>query len=239
MRSLLMGGQACVLYGGAEFSRDTDIVAVADAGNLRRLQAALDDLHAVSIAVPPFEQRFLEDGHAVHFRCRLPEADGIRLDVMSKVRGLADFETLWNRRTTLETAGEAIEVLSLPDLVASKKTQRDKDWPMIKRLVESHYVRHAEAPDAAMIDFWLHESRTPELLIEIARAAPESCRRLAGIRPLLVHALAGDAGTLTGELRAEEEIEREADRRYWDPLKRELERLRLDRRRRMPDPPAG
>ena len=31
MRSLLMGGQACVLYGAAEFSRNTDIVVVADA----------------------------------------------------------------------------------------------------------------------------------------------------------------------------------------------------------------
>lgn len=87
MRSLLMGGQACVLYGAAEFSRDTDIVVVADADNLRRLQAAVKNLRAESIAVPPFERRFLEAGHAVHFRCRLPEADGIRLDVMSKIRG--------------------------------------------------------------------------------------------------------------------------------------------------------
>ena len=34
---LLMGGQACVLYGAAEFSRDTDIAVLADAGNLRQL----------------------------------------------------------------------------------------------------------------------------------------------------------------------------------------------------------
>ena len=27
---LLMGGQACVFYGAAEFSRDTDIVILAD-----------------------------------------------------------------------------------------------------------------------------------------------------------------------------------------------------------------
>lgn len=38
-----MGGQACVLYGGAELSRDTDIMVVADAENLARLQAADDD----------------------------------------------------------------------------------------------------------------------------------------------------------------------------------------------------
>ena len=41
VRYLLMGGQACVLYGGAEFSRDTDIVILADAENLDRLSAAL------------------------------------------------------------------------------------------------------------------------------------------------------------------------------------------------------
>jgi len=53
VRSLLMGGQACVLYGGAEFSRDTDILVVADPANLARLQAAVDELQADVIAVPP------------------------------------------------------------------------------------------------------------------------------------------------------------------------------------------
>jgi hypothetical protein len=76
VRSLLMGGQACVLYGGAEFSRDTDIMVVSDAENLARLQAAVDELQAEVIAVPPFDRRFLQAGHAVHFRCRIPEAAG-------------------------------------------------------------------------------------------------------------------------------------------------------------------
>ena len=30
VRALLMGGQACVFYGGAEFSRDTDFAILAD-----------------------------------------------------------------------------------------------------------------------------------------------------------------------------------------------------------------
>jgi hypothetical protein len=34
VRALLMGGQACVFYGAAEFSRDTDFVIFADAANL-------------------------------------------------------------------------------------------------------------------------------------------------------------------------------------------------------------
>jgi hypothetical protein len=233
-----MGGQACVLYGAAEFSRDTDIVTVTDADNLGRLQAAVDALRAESIAVPPFERRFLEAGHAVHFRCRLPGVEGMRLDVMAKIRGLPDFETLWNRRTTLETADTLIDVLALPDLVTAKKTQRDKDWPMIGRLVEAHYARHARAPHDAMTDFWLRELRSPPILIDVAQAAPQICQKLEPVRPLLALAAAGDAEALARALRAEEDAEREADRRYWAPLKQELEQLRRDRRQQVPDPPA-
>ena len=37
----MMGGQACVFYGAAEFSRDVDFAVVADPENLERLKAAL------------------------------------------------------------------------------------------------------------------------------------------------------------------------------------------------------
>ena len=231
VRSLLMGGQACVLYGAAEFSRDTDIVTVADAENLRRLQAAVEELRADRIAVPPFERRFLEAGHAVHFRCQLPGAEGIRLDVMSKIRGLPDFTVLWDRRTTLETAGETIDVLSLPDLVVAKKTQRDKDWPMITRLVEAHYAQHFAAADEKVIKFWLRELRSPAILIDVASSSPKACQSLLHERPLLQHAAAGSEELLRVALREEEDAEREADRHYWAPLKSELEQLRREHRR--------
>lgn len=38
--ALLMGGQACVFYGAAEFSRDTDLAILGDAANPDRLNAA-------------------------------------------------------------------------------------------------------------------------------------------------------------------------------------------------------
>jgi hypothetical protein len=37
--ALLMGGQACILHGAAEFSRDTDLAVLASPANLRRLRA--------------------------------------------------------------------------------------------------------------------------------------------------------------------------------------------------------
>ncbi len=67
VRHLLMGGQACVFYGAAEFSRDCDIVIVADEENLNRLVAALDELEADCIAVPPMDWAYLDRGHAIHF----------------------------------------------------------------------------------------------------------------------------------------------------------------------------
>jgi len=44
VQALLMGGQACVFYGATEFSRDTDLLILADAGNLQRQEADLREL---------------------------------------------------------------------------------------------------------------------------------------------------------------------------------------------------
>lgn len=129
-----MGGQACVLYGAAQFSKDVDFVILSSARNYVRLHAALDELHAKRVAV-------------------------------TRLRDLAPFHELWQRRTTLElSAGVTCELLAVEDLVRAKKTQRGKDWPVIDAL-----------------------------------------------RP-----------AVDAEVRAEQEI----DRRYWEPLKREMEEFR-------------
>ena len=222
-----MGGQACVFYGAAEFSRDTDLAIVADAANLARLRKALDALEAEVIAVPPFELKYLRRGHAIHFRCRHPGALRMRVDLMSKMRGVDAFPNLWNRRTTIELpGGTRCDLLSLPDLVQAKKTQRDKDWPMIRRLVEAHYFQNSAHPNPSQIRFWLQELRTPELLMELAQRHATTFRRFIPTRPLLARAALGKTKELEQALIAEEAAERERDRRYWLPLRAELEKLR-------------
>jgi hypothetical protein len=227
-----MGGQACVLYGAAEFSRDTDFAILASPANLARLGRALDELQAEVIAVPPFEARYLRKGHAVHFRCRHPEAAGMRIDVMTKMRGVESFSVLWNRRTSIWLEdGSVCEVMALQDLVKAKKTQRDKDWPMIRRLLEVHYFANRSRPTRHQVRFWFRELRTPELLIELANARPAMPAGLLGKRPLLRLAREGRASELAEALLEEEGRERRADRRYWAPLRAELEELRHSRLR--------
>jgi hypothetical protein len=233
-----MGGQACVFYGAAEFSRDCDIVIVADEANLNRLTSALDELKADCIAVPPADWRYLDCGHAIHFRCHHPDAFGIRLDVMTKMRGCDDFETLWERRTTIQDAeGVIYELLGIEDLVKAKKTQRDKDWPMIRRLVDAHYCQNRDEPTEARVRFWLRESRTPEMLIRVATENPEITQQMIQVRPLLTETLAASRMALAAELEIERVAEMEADQAYWRPLIRELEAMRLARRTRSDDTP--
>jgi hypothetical protein len=60
VQCLLSGGQACIFYGAAEFSKDVDFVVLADSGNFERLEKAADALAAETIAVPPFDIRHFD-----------------------------------------------------------------------------------------------------------------------------------------------------------------------------------
>ncbi len=234
VQHLLIGGQACVLYGAAEFSRDCDVVILADESNFKKLNSALAELQAECIAIPEFKAEYLRRGHAIHFRCKHSDVDGLRIDVMTKLRGCDPFEQLWERRTTIqdENANAVYEVLAIEDLVRAKKTQRDKDWPMIRRLVEAHYDENQDDSNEAMVQFWIRESRTPSMLSKLIRRFPNNLASFATTRPWLVSIDVSDVKQIEAFLRLEEDAERQADEEYWRPLKEELVQLRLNRERR-------
>lgn len=231
--ALLMGGQACVFYGAAQFSKDIDFLILAEDENFEGLHAALGELKATRIAVPGFDPRVLDRGHAVHYRCKATGVEGLRVDIMTKLRDLPDFSILWDRRTTItESDGQKIDLLSVPDLVNAKKTQRMKDWPMISALVEGHYDQYTSEPNPSRIDFWLRESRVEDRLIDlVVRFPAEAAAMAASTRPLLALAITPDLPRLREALDAEVRAEQEKDRIYWEPLKREMEEFRRAERR--------
>jgi hypothetical protein len=231
--ALLMGGQACVFYGAAQFSKDIDFLILAEDENFEGLHAALGELKATRIAVPGFDPRVLDRGHAVHYRCKATGVEGLRVDIMTKLRDLPDFSILWDRRTTItEPDGQQIDLLSVPDLVNAKKTQRMKDWPMISALVEGHYDQYTSEPNPLRIEFWLRESRVEDRLIDlVVRFPAEAAAMAASTRPLLTLAITPDLPRLREALDAEVRAEQEKDRIYWEPLKREMEEFRRAERR--------
>ena len=222
-----MGGQACVFYGAAQVSKDVDFTVLASDANIVRLKDALADLDAERIAVPRFDIRVLQRGHAVHYRCRGQGVAGLRVDVMSQMRGVDDFHALWERRTTFgDDHGAEFNLLSIPDLIKAKKTQRSKDWPVIELLAAIHHRENGHHPSPTSIEFWLREVRTPELLIQLAAQYPSQSQSLASARPLLTIAATGDIDALRLALDTERQAEQALDRAYWEPLKRELEEFR-------------
>jgi len=174
----------------------------------------------------------LERGHACHFRSAGESSRDVRIDVMSVMRSCDPFAALWarRRRLSLPRVGP-IPVLDLPDLVRAKKTQRDKDWPMIRRLVEADYLNRSARPSATQIRFWFREARTPELLRQLVDNYPGAAKPAAHERPAVRHALAGDLAKVAQALRDEEEQARADDRAYWQPLRTELFHWRQQRRK--------
>ena len=229
MRFLLSGGQACILYGGTEFSRDTDTVVLLSEENLDALRQALRDLDAEQVFLPALEIEPLRRGHACHFRCRHAEARGMRLDVMAVLRGCDPFPVLWTRRVVLELPGVGeVPVLSLRDLVQSKKTQRDKDWGHIRRLVEVDYLTRRNEAGEDDTAWWLMELRTPRYLMELAAAHADMAGRMAA-RPWLADAVGQGEETVEQRLLEEEQRIRAEDRAWWRPLRAELEEMRRRR----------
>ena len=104
---------------------------------------------------------------------------------------------------------------------------------MIRRLVDVHYTAYREQPTPERISFWLRELRTPEFLLEAARAHAEAVERTLPNRSLLRWATRRglESGALARALRQEEDAERRADEAYWQPLRERLSQLRREARR--------
>jgi len=227
VKALLIGGQACILYGAAEFSRDIDLAIMISPENLESIAVALEELKAERVFYPELSEELLLRGHACHFRCQRTDIRGLRIDVIGVMRGVDSFPELWKRREEIELPGIGkVAIIGLFDLVKAKKTQRDKDWPMIRRLIEADIHRVSNTPSEDKICFWLSECRTPELLILLSAKHPKIASKISANRLLLNSAIQGNLEKVQSLLKDEEDKEREADRQYWMPLKKELEEWR-------------
>lgn len=222
-----------MFYGAVQFSKDVDLALLAESDNYRRVSAALAELQAERIEVPRFDPELLRRGHAVHFRCFAAGVEKLRVDLMTSMRGVADFSLLWERRTVLQDdAGTTFDIMAVSDLVRAKKTQRDKDWPMIEALVDQHYHQHQQEASPEQVRFWLLETRSPENLLQLARRYGADVRLLSSERPLLkLAADEADCETLRTALDLEMRAEQARDRAYWEPLRKELEQFRREQRR--------
>lgn len=207
---LLISGQASILYGAATFSEDVDIWLRPSPSNVRRLLRALASQRArIYKLTPPLTLRNLRLGHGFHFTVPRGE-DTLFLDVMAAPPRVGPFEDARRRATVMSGPFGPVPVVSVPDLVELKKTQRLQDYDVISNLAS----RLAGAEDVP---------------VRVLRWAARNCFR-AGDRAVLLARL----GRRVSEARCRAGILREIGRfqardvAYWRRIVRDLRRLRRE-----------
>ena len=130
-----------------------------------------------------------------------------------------------------EDAEVLVDVMALEDLVAAKKTQRDKDWPMLRRLVDASYAAaRDDVVTEAQVEFWLAELRSPAFLLEVIARYPEAAARSSREAVQAAVRAALNSDVVDAALAEEQATIMAEDRAYWAPLRRELEALRHEAR---------
>jgi hypothetical protein len=136
-RFLLISGQATVLYGATEFTEDLDIWAAPDQENLNRLAAALRRLNArVGPLTPCLTEQNARFGHGFHFLVTEPDGQSWPLDVMGQPPRVGDFDSAFSDAAVLLPSLPELKTIDPMRLVTLKKTDRDRDYSVIARLVE-------------------------------------------------------------------------------------------------------
>jgi len=142
---LLISGQAAILYGAATFSEDVDIWIRPTIENATRLLRALAACRGrVYKLTPALTRTNLMAGHGFHFVIPARPAP-VYLDVMGRPPRVGPYRQARHRAHDVRTPWGRIPVVSIPDLVALKRTRRLSDYEVISNLVSIELAEAGEA----------------------------------------------------------------------------------------------
>jgi len=130
VRYVVIGGIAAVLYGVPRATFDLDILIEATPNNAQRLLDALTDAGMGTATLTNVDDILANE--ITIFQ------DRVRIDVQISTPGL-QFETAWERKQNMKYQGQAFYVVSLDDLIRSKRAAG--------RAVDLEDVRLLELPD--------------------------------------------------------------------------------------------
>jgi hypothetical protein len=126
VRYLVIGGIAAVLYGVPRATFDLDVLIEPTLDNVKRLLQAMTEAGLGTASLTSADEVLATEITIF--------TDRIRLDVLTSTPGIV-FEEAWQRRATMNYKGQALEVVSLADLIASKRASgRDVDLEDVKIL---------------------------------------------------------------------------------------------------------
>lgn len=128
VRYVVIGGIAEVLHGVPRATFDLDILIQATPKNAEQLLEALLEARLGTAALTTAENVLSHEITVFN--------DRVRIDVQTATPGI-DFEQAWQRRETMQYESQEFYVVSLNDLLASKRAAgREKDLEDVRMLEE-------------------------------------------------------------------------------------------------------
>ena len=126
VKYVVIGGIAAVLYGVPRATFDLDVLIEASSDNVERLLKAMIEAGLGTASLASVDEVLSKEITIF--------TDRIRLDIQTSTPGL-EFEQAWARRVTMNYKGQTLEVVSLSDLIASKRASgRDVDLEDVRML---------------------------------------------------------------------------------------------------------
>jgi predicted nucleotidyltransferase len=132
---VLIGGFAGVLHGSSSVTKDVDICALLSTEQIDKLRQILRPLNPKH-RMTPQKLSFMTNpiGNQVLNNLYL-DTDLGQLDILTEVKGVGGFEEIATRSVTVEVFGYPCKIMSMDDLIASKKAMgRDKDKIVLREL---------------------------------------------------------------------------------------------------------
>ncbi len=126
LEAVLIGNAGAALHGAPVTTLDFDFMFRSTPGNLKKLRAFADALHAV----------VLRPYYPASDLFRVTDDDGgLQVDFMGTIHGVRSFEALRRRSTEVVFGGARLRVASLEDIVRSKRAAgRPKDRAVLEVL---------------------------------------------------------------------------------------------------------
>ena len=144
---VIIGGVCGVLHGASLVTLDLDICCRFDRANLRRIEAAVKDLHPhhrLTANKLPLE---LTDDLCARLKNLYLWTDLGILDCLAEVSGVGDYEQVVRQSQTHSLSSGQFRMLNLDALIASKLAAgRPKDLDAVK-LLQAIKERRGQQPD--------------------------------------------------------------------------------------------
>ena len=145
---VVVGGLAATLHGSSIITEDVDVCAPMTEENIRRIHAALLDLHP-KFRMRPDRTALPEDPTRLfEFKNLNLETDWGQMNILEKISGVGDYEHASVGAAIVDIDGRSCRFLGLDELIRAKKAAaRPKDLLVLREL-EAIRQRKRDADEA-------------------------------------------------------------------------------------------